>query len=132
MLKIIVALLLAAWLSGPLPAQDIQVNEPPRVTDLMKAWQNANRSQARVSGWRVQILSTNDRSIADAARNRFRGEYPDLPAEWVHERPYYKLRVGAFRTRAEAMQLIADLSATYPGCYPAQDPAIHPRDFLRQ
>jgi hypothetical protein len=109
----------------------VQINEEPLVTNLIKNWTQANRNNPRVSGWRVQILSTNDRAQADATRNQFRTQYPELPAEWTHERPYYRVRVGACKTRIEAMHLISEINALYPGCFPALDPNIHPRDFLR-
>ena len=52
-------------------------------------------------------------------------------ASSVQEQPYYKLRVGAFRTKQEALTFISTLSG-WPGAYPAKDPNIHPRDFLEQ
>lgn len=126
------AIALALWSIGPnwANAQEVQTNEQPRITELVKAWANANRTSGRISGWRVQVLSTTDRQQADAAKARFRNEYPNLAADWTHERPYYKLRVGAFRTKLEAMALIAEIRDFYPGCYPAQDANIPPRDFL--
>jgi SPOR domain len=109
----------------------VQINEDPRVSNLIIAWTQANRANSKVSGWRVQILSTNDRAKADAMRQQFKTQYPDLAADWTHERPYYKVRVGAFRTRSEALGFAAELRNNYPGCFPALDTAIHPRDFLR-
>ncbi|HMX39430.1 MAG TPA: SPOR domain-containing protein [Saprospiraceae bacterium] len=119
-------------LLGLLPAaqaQEIQLNESPAVAQLCRNWVNANHTTPRVEGWRAQILSTTDRQKADEARERFRLSYPDVPADWTHEKPYYKVRAGAFRTRLEAVAFIAQL-IDFPGSYPAKDPNIHPRDFL--
>lgn len=112
-------------------AQEIQINEAPAVAQLCRNWVNSNRSAPRVEGWRAQILSTTDRQQADEARNRFRLAYPEVPAEWVHEKPYYKLRAGAFRSRLEAVAFIAQM-IDFPGAYPAKDTGIHPRDFLER
>ena len=115
-----------------LPAQEIQVNEGPSVGDLMNTWVAANRKNNGIDGWRVQVLSTTDRVQADAAKLKFSSEFPAIYADWVHEKPYYKVRVGACRTRMEALALINEIKDYYPGAYPAKDTRIHPRDFLRK
>jgi hypothetical protein len=112
-------------------SQEIQINEDPRIGQLVRNWTNANRANPRVDGWRVQIMATTDRQQVEDARNRFRVQYPDVPAEWAHEKPYYKLRVGAFRSKLEAQAFLASLTG-YAGAYPAKDANIHPRDFLEQ
>jgi hypothetical protein len=110
-------------------AQEVQLNEDPKVAQLFRNWTNNNRSNPRVEGWRVQIMATTDRQQVEEARNNFRLQHPDVPAEWTHEKPYYKLRVGAFRNKLEAQAFIASLTG-YAGAYPAKDYHIHPRDFL--
>lgn len=96
----------------------------------MAAWVSSNRDQSRVSGWRVQLMSVTDRKQAEEGKAKFRAQFPDIHADWMHEKPYYKLRVGVFRTRREAMSLIFELKDSYPGAYPAQDNNIHPREFI--
>lgn len=112
-------------------AQEVQITEDPKITQLVKAWVSDNRSNPVVEGWRVQIMASTDRTQIEQGRNRFRTEYPDVAASWVQEQPYYKLRVGAFRTRQEALDFISTLS-NWAGAYPAKDANIHPRDFLEQ
>lgn len=112
-------------------AQEIQLNEDPKVTQVMNAWVSANRSQPGIDGWRIQIMASTDRIKVEQGRTRFRTEYPEVAANMVQEQPYYKLRVGAFRTKQEALTFISSLSG-WPGAYPAKDPNIHPRDFLEQ
>lgn len=114
-----------------LGAQEMQLNEEPKVAQLMKTWVSANRAEPKIEGWRVQIMASTDRQQVEQGRNRFRAEYPEVAANWVQEQPYYKLRVGAFRTKQEAQAFIAALTG-WPGAYPAKDPNIHPRDFLEQ
>ena len=110
-------------------AQEVQINEDPRVSQLCRNWINDNRANPHVEGWRVQIMATPDRQQVEEARNRFRIAHPEVPAEWTQEKPYYKLRVGAFRNKLDAMAFIAVLT-DYPGAYPAKDGNIHPRDFI--
>jgi len=114
-------------------AQEVQINEDPDAGQLFETWVRANRALPEVAGWRVQLMSTTDRPKVEEAQARFKLLFPEVPADWVHERPYYKLRVGAFRSRAEALAFMAEtLKDSYPGAYPAKDDHIHPRDFLTQ
>lgn len=112
-------------------AQEVQVNESPEVSRVMRSWISANRADPSVAGWRVQIMASTNRILVDEGRTRFRSEYPYVSASSVQEQPYYKLRVGAFRTKQEALTFISTLSG-WPGAYPAMDAKIHPRDFLEQ
>ena len=111
--------------------QEIQINEEPKVAQVMKSWVNANRNDPNIEGWRAQIMASTDRMQVEQSRNRFRTEYPEVAATAVQEQPYYKLRVGAFRTKQEALTFISTLTG-WPGAYPAKDAHIHPRDFLEQ
>jgi len=112
-------------------AQEVQLNEDPGVSKVLNAWVSQNRANPRVAGWRVQLMASTDRQQVEEGHSRFRLRNPDVPAAWIQEKPYYKLRVGAFRSKQEALAFIATLT-DYAGAYPAKDAAIHPRDFLEQ
>jgi SPOR domain len=110
--------------------QEVQINAEPAVSQLFQTWVRANRASGRIAGWRVQIMSGTERSAVEQGKVRFLGQFPEVPADWIHEKPYYKLRVGAFRSRLAAQAFIAQLRDTYPGAYPAMDANILPREFL--
>ena len=107
----------------------IAVNEPPIITEMMRAYEAANRI-GNMTGWRVQILATTNRQQLDSERQSFQYNYPNIPINWVHNRPYYKLRAGAFRTRIEAERLKYVLGRDYDGLYLVRDDNIQPREFL--
>lgn len=116
--------------TGRLNAQEIQFNVDPAIDQLIRNWVYQNRTNPGIDGWRLQLLSTTDRSRVEAGKTEFLNRFPTIPADWVHEQPYYKLRVGAFLTRQEALAFLPQLNAYYTGAYPARDTNIHPRDFL--
>lgn len=111
-------------------AQNVQVNLDPAIEQLVRTWTAQNRANPRIDGWRIQIMSSTDRQRVESGKTQFLGLYPTVPADWVHEKPYYKLRVGAFQTRQEAMSFLLQLKYSYPDAYPTRDTNIHPRDFL--
>ena len=97
---------------------------------VKKNWINNNRTNPKVEGWRVQIMANTDREQVEEVLQRFRLAYPDTAADWVYDKPYYKLRAGAFRSRPEAVAFVSSLF-DFPGAYPAKDLGIHPKDFLK-
>ncbi len=128
--KCVFCLMVVLWcFQSVAVAQEIQLNEDPKITQLQRNWVNANRSTPRIEGWRVQIMASTDRTQVEEGRNRFRQLYPEVAADWIQEKPYYKLRVGAFRSKLEALSFISTM-VEYPSAYPAKDANIHPRDFL--
>jgi len=131
MKKIYLFLLFFSGFTHLVLSQEVQLNEDPKVAQLMKTWVNANRADPGIEGWRVQIMASTDRTQVEQGRTRFRAEYPEVAANWVQEQPYYKLRVGAFRTKQEALTFISLLRG-WTGAYPVKDVKIHPRDFLEQ
>ena len=130
MIEKILVLFVLLFAFGLVRGQEVQVNEAPGIGGLVSTWVKSNRTNAHIEGWRVQILSTTDRQQADLAKIKAQGEFPGLYADWVHEKPYYKMRLGACRSKLDAMALLATLRDYYPGAYVTQDKNIHPRDFL--
>lgn len=131
MIKIALSLFCLFFVYQTTIAQEVQLNETPEVAELYKTWTNQNRSMPHIEGWRVQIMASTDRTQIEAGRVRFRNAYPEVPVEMIHEKPYYKLKVGAFKSRLEALAFITNLSE-FAGAYPAKDSQIHPRDFLQR
>lgn len=124
-------LLSALLLSVGCRGQEMHINEPPRLSTMMDSWITLNRQKPDLTGWRVQLISTTDRMQVENGKELFQRKYPDIPVDWVHERPYYKLQAGAFHTRLEALTLVDALRMAYPGAYPAKNSNIHPREFIR-
>ena len=57
MKKIYLFLLFFSGFTHLVLSQEVQLNEDPKVAQLMKTWVNANRADPGIEGWRVQILS---------------------------------------------------------------------------
>lgn len=78
---------------------------------------DANEVETLVEGWRVQILATTDRTRLERVESQFKVNYPSIPVDWVHNKPYYKLRAGAFQTKQEAERLKNTLGQQFEGVY---------------
>jgi hypothetical protein len=123
------AALLACW--GQLCAQSVQVNASPAIVQLESRFVAINRTQQTVPGWRLQLIATPDRNELERIRMRFISLYPNYPADWVHNKPYYQLRVGAFTNKLDALRMKHLLEADFDGIYLVRDEAINRRDLLQ-
>ena len=55
-----------------------------------------------VPGFRIQVINTNDRNQALAAKTKVYQLYPELKVYLLYQAPYFRLRVGNFKTMPEA------------------------------
>ena len=103
----------------------------PQVAQLMKRFVETNKATTTLSGWRIQILATSDRQRMENSLQQFRALYPSVPADWVHAKPYYKIRAGAYATKRDALPTLYLLKRDFPAAYPIQDNTIKPEELLR-
>jgi hypothetical protein len=72
------------------------------------------KTLATEMGYRVQVFYGLDRREAFNEQNRFKSLYPNLRSYITYKEPNYYLRVGDFKTRLEAQDLLAELRANFP------------------
>lgn len=101
--------------------QDIKIQEDPVISRMMEKFVETNKESKTVSGWRIQIASTTDRREVDEVMSGFSQNYPDVILSWVHAKPYYQVRAGAFRTKMESLRLLSLLKKDFPNAYPVAD-----------
>jgi hypothetical protein len=66
-------------------------------------------------GFRVQVLTTNKRNAALDAKTKVMQLYPEHRSYVDFEAPYFKVRIGDFKTRDEATELRNKLSDLFSG-----------------
>lgn len=110
-------------------SQNILVRETPAITQLIEKHIALNRQTSTIDGWRIQLFSTTDRSKIEGARSTFLNRYPNIPVDWVHASPWYRLRAGAYATKLDATRILNTLKIYYPDAYLARD-KIKPSELL--
>lgn len=91
------------------------VSRDERVDVLQDAHRKFNQ-QAGMNGFRIQIYTdSGNRSKlrTDRVKADFDSRYPSVPSYISYDEPYYRLRVGDFRTRLDALRFLNEVSATY-------------------
>jgi len=105
------------------------INESPSVERLMESYKSFKQSESKIRGWRIQIITTDDRRQMEKARNKFSGLYPHIRSTWVHESPYYKVKVGAYKNKMDLQGLLYELKKDFRGVIPIVE-KIHKKDLL--
>ncbi len=116
---------------GKLSAQRVSVNEEPLITKMVKRHKTLNFQTIDMAGWRIQILATTDRLRMEKIKGEFQMDFPDTPISWTHQKPYYKLRAGAYLSKIDAVRLLYQLKSLYPGAYTTKDIHIRPEEFVK-
>jgi len=129
--NIIISLLFSACLFvgiNSLQAQtnegSLVINQDPRIDSLVDLNIAYNMANPYISGYRIQIYmaSGNDAlSNAEIIKKDFELNFPDLTAYVTFREPYYRVRVGDYRTRLEANQLLKAIRKSYQDAWIIQD-----------
>jgi hypothetical protein len=130
-MKNILALLISLVVIGSASAQSdstgVVVHKDPRIDMLVKKQIEYNEVTTRdsrrfVQGYRILIMNTNDRNKATDAKTKMYTEFPELRAYLQWQAPFFKLKVGDFKTRAEADEYLEDIKRVFPtGVYVVRD-----------
>ena len=83
------------------------IHKDPRIDILQKKQLELNTNFLKViarsaMGYRLQVLSTNDRVLAMKTRTDLLQKFPEQKNYMIYQAPYVKLRFGNFRTKDEA------------------------------
>ncbi len=127
-------LILAASISNCVYSQNhtskpkVTVVEDPRIVSLVEKHIYLNEKQ-KISGWRVQIFfesGNNSKSRALNKKGVFMTMYPGVGVYLMFQAPYYKVRVGDFRTRIDAEGFKQKLLGEFPGAFVVKDEISFP------
>ena len=105
--------------TAPVSAENPSVSVNPESSEESSAGVSSSSAQgAKTGGYRVQVfLDNNARTAKNEARARARNiseQFPHYPTYVVYSSPYWRLRVGNFRTHDDADAAAAELSAAFP------------------
>lgn len=97
----------------------VTVNQSSAIASAMEAHVRSNSNRA-IKGYRVRIYfdnKQNSRNASMAAYNSFCDRHHDVPAYRTYVNPYFKVTVGDFRTKSEAMQFMAQIKSEFPSAF---------------
>lgn len=98
----------------------LQIHQDPRLEILLQRHIDYNKQKGGMNGFRIQIFFGSGRTARDDANEtkaRFLSYFPDTKAHIVYQSPFYKVRVGDFRTKNEALKFYRRVQLIFPTAY---------------
>lgn len=79
------------------------------------------KSSYTLNGYRIQIFSDNKKQPARDEKARFLSSFNSVKAHEVYQQPFFKIRVGDFRTKLEAYKFQKEIQAQFPNSFIVKD-----------
>lgn len=114
---------------------DVHVYQSSSIVSAMKKTMESNLTR-QFSGYRVRIFFDNRQSArqdSEEMMKSFENMYPGVPAYRSYVNPYFKITVGDFRTKSEAMSFLQDIIEVFPKAFIVKEHIEYPvvdRDSL--
>jgi hypothetical protein len=102
----------------------VHVFQDAQIRNTLDDYVKHKKSEEGMQGFRVQIYfgsGHTSRENANNVRNAFVSKYQDTPVHVVFQEPYFKVRVGDFRTKSEALKVLKEIETDYEGAFIVKD-----------
>ena len=107
----------------------VTVNQSSAMKSAFDSYVSANASK-KVSGYRIRVYyenSQNARNRSESIARTISGTYPGIGVYRTFESPNFKVCVGDFRTKDEALKLYHALKSSYPTAIILKETINYPR-----
>jgi len=112
--------------------EKLPVRQDPRITDLLVRHSQINQRRRGIDGFRLEIFFSSGnkaREQAERVKNDFNLTFPEIPAYMLFQTPNFKIRIGDFRNKSEALKAKATISSKYPNAFIVKDMIRFPELF---
>jgi hypothetical protein len=126
-MKTFLTLILTVFATGYGVAQQFYGQEftgDSRIDTVLMLHKMQNQKFPYIEGYRIQIYKETGNNALDSAwsaKNRFENEYQGVKAYISFREPYYRVRVGDFRTRLQAIKFLSIIRKKYPYAWEIKD-----------
>lgn len=116
--------------------ENLNIEQDPRLENMLKWHVENNRNRDGIAGYRVEIFFSsafNAREQAFQRKKEFMSKYGDFDVHIKYAAPNFRVRVGDFRTKNEALKLHKRIQKDYPGAFIVPDviqfPSLKPKEI---
>ncbi|MCT4590387.1 MAG: SPOR domain-containing protein [Carboxylicivirga sp.] len=102
----------------------ITIYDESGIEELVIIQSEVNRRRSGVDGWRIQLFSGSGptgKSNALKVKSKVLNSFPDNNVDLSFTSPWWRVRVGNYRHKHEALPLLNDLRKLFPNCYIVKD-----------
>ena len=107
----------------------VVIRQSQMVEESMRTHVTDNRTRA-ITGYRIRIFFDNSqtaRKESESTLNAFVSSYRGIPAYRSYANPYFKVTVGDYRTKAEAMANLANVKKSFPSAFIVKEKINYPQ-----
>ena len=107
---------------------DVNIYQSSSIVSAMKKTLENNVFRP-YTGYRVRIFFDNRQTArheSEEMLSSFEAMYPGVPAYRSYVNPYFKITVGDFRTKSEAMQLLEEIKREFPAAFIVKENINYP------
>lgn len=107
---------------------DVEIFQSQEVANALRTQVAANSGRT-INGFRVRIFFDNKqtaRAESEAVLKRFEALHRDIKAYRTYANPYFKVTVGDFRTKSEAMDVLSRIKAEFPTAFVVKESIEYP------
>jgi hypothetical protein len=111
----------------------VTIYQDKLIDELVQKQVKLSVAGSNEDGYRIQIFSdsgNNSKTKAQSAMDEFLAKYPEMKAYLVFKSPNYKVKIGDFRSRLDAIRYLNRISAEFPNAFIISDlinlPQIEP------
>ena len=107
---------------------DVVLHQTDSIYAVMNAHMN-NTSGRTLSGYRIRIFFDNKQSArvaSEEALKKFESLFHDVVAYRSYANPYFKVTVGDFRTKSEAMSYLERIRREFPSAFVVKENIAFP------
>ena len=101
----------------------INIYQSQSIKSLINKVVSINAKQRGIAGYRIQIFSASGqqaRNFANKMRSQFVAKYPNFDYNLIYplyQPPFFKIRVGDYRTKDEALKFYKQVVNQFPNAY---------------
>jgi len=110
----------------------LPVRQDPRITDLLIRHNQINQKRNGTEGFRLEIFFSSENKAREHAvrvKNEFNLVFPDIASYMLFQTPNFKVRIGDFRNKSEALKIKAHIASKYPNAFIVKDNIRFPELF---
>ena len=110
-----------AQTNQPSDSTDLLITQDNRVDALLEKAMRIAESSDGMEGFRVQISFGSSKKEALETKTNFTEAFTEIDGYVVYDVPYFKVRIGNFRTHLEAENALKEIKDSYPGAFIVKD-----------
>jgi hypothetical protein len=107
-----------ARLEAKTPGQgSVSIKQDAGIRNMVNLHLTRQRSLNGIWGYKICIYIGSGQEAkkeAELTRSRFLNKYESVKCDWSFEYPFWKVYVGAFRTKSEALMFMKQIKDDYP------------------